>query len=446
MEIMARFKNKAKSFILFEIGNSFILYYLFIFCLASILAVIGNLTGRFGIIAGEYSINYFAFFYLICGLIFFAIGYYCRRTFFVAGRISDFLKLKSEWDFKKVPWIFGAAFISGLAIKILRIFGGAYAYWQQNSWLEKSSFYSLLGIFDWLSYVAFIIAFLIYFHFKKNNDVRCHLWQKIAWLTFALEMLYALPSCNRTAMITPIILYLILRSYILNISWKRIIIVILGIIIIIFPLGNICRNPAILPYYLNQKSDKKDVVNYEVVKNIKNLGKLTFNSIFSRLDQSVVFSKIVEMDEPLLYGKSLLNFFISLGPPRFIWHNKPIISGGGDFGHRSGLLAPSVKSTVGVTIIGDLYMNFRLMGIIVGMFIFGILFRLIYEILIKKTNSSFSGVMIYTIVWLMIIKGMEDWIAPVYAGLVKTFLMLLLIHYFLIKRGGNDSNFYDFKK
>ncbi len=445
MGIIAWFKSKAKSFNFFEIGNSFILYYLFIFCLAPILVIVGNLTGRFGIISSEYSINYFAFFYLIGGLVFFAIGYYCFRTFFVADRISDFLRLKSEWDFKKVPWIFGAAFIFGLGIKILRIFGGAYAYWQQDSWLQKSSFYSLLGILDWLSYVAFIIAFLSYFHFKKNNDARYHLWQKITWLTFALEMLYALPSCNRTAMITPIILYLILRSYILNISWKQIIIVILGIIIIIFPLGNICRNPVILPYYLNQKSDKEDVVNYEIVKNIKNLGNLTANSIFSRLNQSSVFFRIVEMDEHLLYGKSLLSFFISLGPPRFIWHNKPIISGGGDFGHRSGLLAPNVKSTVGVTIIGDLYMNFRLTGIIVGMFILGILFRFIYEILMKKTNFSFSGIMIYAIVWLMIIKGMEDWIAPVYAGLVKTFLMLLLIHYFLIKRSGNDDN-YDFKR
>ena len=85
--------------------------------------------------------------------------------------------------------------------------------------------------------------------------------------------------------------------------------------------------------------------------------------------------------------------------------------------------------------VGDWYMNFGLAGIILGMFFMGMLFRLIYEYLIKRTGISFSGVMIYSILWLNIIKGMEDWIAPVYAGLVKIFILLLIIHYFLIKRG-----------
>ena len=166
---------------------------------------------------------------------------------------------------------------------------------------------------------------------------------------------------------------------------------------------------------------------------VKNTGNFAFNSIFSRIDQLAVFSRIIEMDEPLLYGKSLLNFFISLGPPRFIWANKPVISGGNDFGHRSGLLAPDVKSTVGVTMVGDWYMNFGFSGIIFGMLFMGILFRLIYEYLIKRTRTSLSGVMIYSILWLNIIKGMEDWIAPVYAGLVKIFALLLIVHYFLVK-------------
>ena len=304
----------------------------------------------------------------------------------------------------------------------------------------KKFFFSLLGIFDWFSYVALIIAFTSYFYFKKNNDARYYLWQKIAWGTFILEIIYALPSCNRTIMIMPIVFYLILKSYILNVSWKQVFIVAIGIIIIIFPLGNICRNPAIVNLYLNKKSINENIAtNHKTMRNIKNSRDLISNSVFSRLDQSVVFFRIVEMNEPLLYGKSLLNFFISLGPPRFIWHNKPVISGGGDFGHRSGLLAPDVKSTVGVTIIGDWYMNFGLAGIILGMFFMGMLFRLIYECLIKKTNASFSGVMIYSIFWINIIKGMEDWIAPVYAGLVKIFILLLIVHYFLIRRGNYDK-------
>ena len=429
MKIVIWLKNKIKYFDFFELGNSVILYYFFIFYFTSILFFFGVR----GFLWENSVIYYKALFYLTFGLIFFAIGYYNRKTSFIAGQLPKFLRLESEWDFKKVPWVFWIVFILGFGIKILRILGGAYSYWQQNSWLQGNSFFSLIGILDWLSYIALIIAFISYFYFKKNNDTRYYLWQKIAWGTFILEMIYALPSCNRTFVIMPIVLYFILKSYFSRITWQQIIITILGTLIILFPLGNACRNPKILRHYSLMEKPIENTKNSLVY--IKNAGDFTFNSIFSRIDQFTVFSRIVEMDEPLLYGKPLLNFFISLGPPRFIWPNKPIISGGGDFGHRSGLLAPDVKSTVGVTIIGDWYMNFGLTGIILGMFFMGILFRLIYEYFINRTGISFSGVMIYSIFWLNIIKGMEDWIAPVYAGLVKIFILLLIIHYFLIKRG-----------
>ncbi|MCL5004512.1 MAG: hypothetical protein M1170_01030, partial [Patescibacteria group bacterium] len=259
------------------------------------------------------------------------------------------------------------------------------------------------------------------------------LWRKIAWGTFILEMVYALPSCNRTSMIMPIFFYLILKSYFSRIAWRLVVFIILGAAIVLFPFGNACRNPEILRHY---NLAGKSIGNIEnSLTYVKNTGDFVSNSIFSRIDQFAVFSRIIEMDEPLLYGKSLLNFFISLGPPRFIWTNKPVISGGSDFGHRSGLLAPEVKSTVGVTMVGDWYMNFGLIGIILGMFFMGVLFRLIYEYFIKRAATSLSGVMIYGILWFNIIKGMEDWIAPVYAGLVKIFVLLLIVHYFLIKRG-----------
>ena len=158
-------KNKISSFNIFEIGNSFALYYLFLFLSAPITMIIGDLIRWPGIASGEYNINYLAFFYLICGFAFFIIGYYCCQTFSVAGRISKFLRLKSEWDFKKRHG-FCRRIYFWLGNKNFKIFGGAYAYWQQNSWLEKVLF-QLIGDFDWFSYVALIIAFTSYFYFKK---------------------------------------------------------------------------------------------------------------------------------------------------------------------------------------------------------------------------------------------------------------------------------------
>jgi type IV secretory pathway VirB2 component (pilin) len=438
---MTWFKNKIKSFNVFEIGNSFVLYYALIFFSVPVLFFFGNLFALPTEVFGNYQLNYKAIFYLALGLVFFVAGYHNRRISFFAGRLPDFFKLKSEWDFKKIPWVFGIILVLGLAIKVLKIFGGTYSYYQKNPWLQDSSFFSLIGILEWVSYLALIIAFSSYFYFRKNNDARRYLWQKMAWGVFILEIAYALPSCNRTSVIVPVIIYFILKHYFSSISWRQIVAAVLGILIV-FPFGNVCRNPAIFQQYFSAE-EKQINAGTPVIKNFgnfsSNFANFTSNSVFSRIDQSIVFSRIIEMDEPFLYGRSFLNFFISLGPPRFIWEDKPVISEGSDFGHRSGLLAPDVKSTVGVTMVGDLYMNFGLAGVILGMFLIGIFFRFIYEYLINRTNISFSGVAFYIFFWLNTVKGMEDRIALVYAGLVKLFIILLAINYFLIKRKNENT-------
>ena len=79
------------------------------------------------------------------------------------------------------------------------------------------------------------------------------------------------------------------------------------------------------------------------------------------------------------------------------------------------------------------YLNFGVWGIIFGMLFFGTLFRFIFDFFIGKSNFSLSGIVIYSIFWIQIIKGTEDWIAPVWAGLVKLFVILLIIHLFLAK-------------
>ena len=77
-------------------------------------------------------------------------------------------------------------------------------------------------------------------------------------------------------------------------------------------------------------------------------------------------------------------------------------------------------------------MNFGVWGIIFGMLFFGSLYRFIFDLFIRKSGSSLSGAVIYAIFWIQIIKGTEDWIAPVWAGLVKLFVILLVIHFSLI--------------
>jgi len=164
--------------------------------------------------------------------------------------------------------------------------------------------------------------------------------------------------------------------------------------------------------------------------------KFALESTLSRVNHSYVFSKIIEAEEPREYGKSFLSFFVSMGPPKFIWKSKPAINAdGNEFGRRIGVVTDDdFRTSIGRTYIGDLYLNFGVWGIIVGMFLLGALFRRIYMYLIVESGMSLSGVFIYSIVWLQLMRGLEDSIAPVFAGLVKILVVLIVIHFFVVAK------------
>ena len=406
-------------FQIFELGNSIVLYYLLIFYLLPVSVLLG-FPLKYSL--ENYHINYLALGYLALGLIFFILGYYHKYSGFLAGKVPNVFK--KEWDFSRALYAFWIFFTIGLAVKLILIWGGAYSLRGQTDFLIKSSVYSTIGFLQWAGYIALVIAFIAYFHLKKNNDKRYKMWGVFAWGAFAAEMVYAFPSCVRMNMIVPILLYLLIRSFLVKLDYRLIVFWGVAIVLFVFPLGNVCRTPQLLKYHKLSPENGIEVnqAPYFVAE-----------TFMGRLGQSTVFTGILEHPQPLWYGKPLLNFFVSLGPPRFIWKSKPIITANGnEFGRRIGVLAPdNYRTFVGPTFVGDWYMNFGLPGIIFGMYILGVLFRFIFDYLVRLTGASLSGLFVYAIVWIQLMKGFEDSLAPVFAGLVKVSVLLFLIALFL---------------
>ena len=446
-----KIREKARNFDFFGIGPCIIVFYLLLFFFKPFLLFLNFLLGwdfgpRYSSWIG-YEISYRALFYLALGLIFLIFGYFSPLSKLSIKRLPNILK--KEWNFKIVPWVFGICFTAGTATKILRIWGGTYYYLQTLSpWLTKSLWYGVVGYLDWLSYIALVIAFASYFYLEKNKDDRYRLWRKVAWGAFAVEIIYALPMCGKSEVIVPTILYFIVKSYLSNIKWWKIVAVGFIVSIFLFPYGNVCRNPKILGTYSIVKESPVSITTpvsitkatkYNV--NFRNTPLFIFDSFLSRMDQSILFSKIIEKYPPFLYGKPLLKFFLAF-PPRILWKNKPVINMDGNaFGHYVGILSSGDKLTyVGPTMVGDWYMNFGVAGIIFGMLFMGFLWRIFYEYLIKGTGLSLSGVLIYSIVWVLIVESIGADIAPVYAGLVKFLIILLIIHFFLTRQFKKSPN------
>ncbi len=451
-----KIKKKIENFDIFALGNSVFLYLILIFSLLPIAVFLRLPSETIKYIINQ-KVAFFGwevFFYLILAVFSLIGGYYLFAFKKISQKFS--FGFQKEWQFKNVGVVFLIIFIFGWLIKLIRILNGGYSHLNKNIVFTNSVFYSLVGLLDWLSPIALAIAFIYYFHLLKIGNFHYKTWQWIAWGSFVLEFVYGFFSGSRFSVFVPVVTYLISKHYLINKSYKRVIRFAILATFILMPFLNFYRTPQNLYNYVVNipieeapkvfgivirpefKTKPLPISHQEYVSVIKSDGILKFivESVVSRLGQSAVVAAVFEKTDKFLNGKNLLGFFISLGPPRFIWNDKPIINGyGNEFARAYGLIASDdYKTSVGPTIVGDWYMNFGFPGIIFGMLFMGILFRLIYEYLIKRAEISLSGLMIYSIIWIQVIKGTEDWIAPVYAGLVKIFIILLIIHFFLIKK------------
>jgi hypothetical protein len=101
-----------------------------------------------------------------------------------------------------------------------------------------------------------------------------------------------------------------------------------------------------------------------------------------RLAQFTVFGEVIA-DTPAMVpfweGESL--YPILFKPiPRFIMPDKPEEKSGSWFGHHYGLIEQgNITTSINLPQLVELYGNFGLIGVIVGMFLFGLIFRLLIE-------------------------------------------------------------------
>jgi len=134
-----------------------------------------------------------------------------------------------------------------------------------------------------------------------------------------------------------------------------------------------------------------DIVNYTADRIVERFSAIEMLGItLARAkDEAVQASeRSVGMDNNIV--KNLFYDFV----PRVIWHNKPIVSNIGLWFSRIYCDSPH-RAWSGPSIFGDLYRNFGYLGIPFGMFVLGILLRIIYERLIIRGNGNAFAVLVY---------------------------------------------------
>jgi hypothetical protein len=181
-------------------------------------------------------------------------------------------------------------------------------------------------------------------------------------------------------------------------------------------------------HVLSLNTDVLDKLLTLSISDIKEMGEQTIIRRMDSLDSLTVILNYSERLKPAeeavgISGNIFTNLFWGF-VPRFIWAEKPTIS---DFAIKFGNLyniSSSEFNFQAVTIMGDLYRNVGMAGVVLGMFIMGILLRTVYSWLMEKENpSSFSFCLYFFFITSI---NYEDQYSEVFTNSIRVILFLLM--------------------
>lgn len=125
-------------------------------------------------------------------------------------------------------------------------------------------------------------------------------------------------------------------------------------------------------------------------------------------------------------GRTLTLFFIAF-IPRFLWSEKPVLDVGRKFAVEYWNQPVNVQNSRAPTAIGELYWNFGLIGVLIGMFILGVIYRTAYLYFIKSSRYvSVIEAFLYVFIFL-ILTNIEGNLSSLFVRLLEQLVLLTII-------------------
>ena len=162
----------------------------------------------------------------------------------------------------------------------------------------------------------------------------------------------------------------------------------------------------------------------------------TFQERLALVNSVAVVIRETGRSQPYLMGESILFAPIVAMIPRAIWPDKPVVTIGRDFGVRFYVVNPLLDkvTSVAVTTPGELYWNFGLAGIVVGLAMFGAGVRWLYRL--YGETSSLDPVR--RAVFMLVIIELAHFgggFAAEFSGLARTLILLAVIRVLSLRFG-----------
>ena len=132
---------------------------------------------------------------------------------------------------------------------------------------------------------------------------------------------------------------------------------------------------------------------------------------------------------PYVYGRHWLEIPLTF-IPRQIWKNKPVNMPSAEFESTYMSEPSNYNGFSSMHLIGDLYRNFSFAGVLVGMFLLGVLLRLFYLFCSPRRENG-AGLFLYAVLFPEIIHSLESDVGYAMINVFRAAVLTMGVAYFL---------------
>jgi hypothetical protein len=150
-----------------------------------------------------------------------------------------------------------------------------------------------------------------------------------------------------------------------------------------------------------------------------------FNGI-DALALSMKYDVSDQLGNPTAYAYIPVYAFV----PRLLWPDKPVLDQGVRFGQIlliGGFAGADSVTSIGMYHIGDLFVSFGAIGVLIGMMALGCLYRLVYAFFDPLHTPDTGAKFLYILVLWAMVSGFETDVPTVYSNLLKYLPLWLAI-------------------
>lgn len=399
-----------------------IVFYSFLYLITPVIQLV---RGTAFISGGEYLNK--ALILAILGLSFFYLGYYLR----VGKKIAKIIPvIKSEISSRKLFYIAWALIIIGFLgfDYFIHISGGWISFWQKPHGYGGATSITTAYLYQLpeLMIIGFILLFEIFIHKRVVEKKPVTIWSILNlfaaaiggvgiytlamgsrayafWVAVAMILIYFLKKQSRPKPVTSILILFLLFVMIVTIpSYRTYAHLEIGQPKISGTIAPETTAPytVIKTTPLNQaleinRPQSPDIITPEITASYVAIKNTLSNQVTSGNEFSVYLAETTLVPTSIPYSY-FYNYFTALVHPipRILWHSKPTLLDPhwSEFLEKSGIMPGSAE-----TILGNLYAQLGTWGIIIGMFLSGILWKFFYEYL-KKSPENRASILIYALI------------------------------------------------